>query len=187
MLDRAIKFAVDAHSGVERRGKGFPYIVHPLEAMTIVATMTSDQSMLSAAVLHDTMEDTPVTVEDIRREFGDKVAEYVLAETGPYSQTGQDVSWRTRKQAAMDRLEHSCAEAKIVALGDKLSNMRAIARDWITQGDAVWDKFHTTGGKPDHEWHYRTLAKVLSCLDGTEAYKEFIHLINNIFGNEKEI
>lgn len=187
LLDRAIKFAVDAHAGVERRGKGFPYIVHPLEAMAIVATMTSDQNMLAAAALHDTVEDTPVTIEDIRREFGDTVAEYVEAETGPYAETNTDIPWRTRKQAAMDRLEQASEKAKMVALGDKLSNMRAIASDWAAQGDAIWDKFHTVGGRKDHEWHYRHLAKVLSCLDGMAAYKEFIYLINSTFGNEKNI
>ena len=53
LLDRAIIFAVNAHQGVERKGKGFPYIVHPMEAMSIVATMTNDQELLAAAVLHD--------------------------------------------------------------------------------------------------------------------------------------
>ena len=53
LLDRAILFAVRCHSGVERRGKGFPYIVHPMEAMAIAATMTADQEVLAAATLHD--------------------------------------------------------------------------------------------------------------------------------------
>ena len=53
LLDRAIEFAVHAHAGIERRGKGFPYIVHPMEAVEIVATMTSDQELLAAAVLQD--------------------------------------------------------------------------------------------------------------------------------------
>ncbi len=76
-LDRAIIFAVKAHAGTERRGKGFPYIVHPMEAMEIVATMTPDQELLAAAALHDTVEDTSVTIEDIRAQFGDRVASLV--------------------------------------------------------------------------------------------------------------
>ena len=54
VLDKAIVFAVKAHAGTERRGKGFPYIVHPMEAVEIVATMTTDQELLAAAILHDT-------------------------------------------------------------------------------------------------------------------------------------
>ena len=60
LLDRAIIFAVKAHAGTERRGKGFPYIVHPMEAVEIVATITPDQELLAAAALHDTVEDTDV-------------------------------------------------------------------------------------------------------------------------------
>ena len=80
LLDRAIVFAVKAHAGTERRGKGFPYIVHPLEAMEIVSTITADQELLAAAVLHDTVEDTEVTEERIRQEFGDRVASIVASE-----------------------------------------------------------------------------------------------------------
>ncbi|MBR1412565.1 MAG: bifunctional (p)ppGpp synthetase/guanosine-3',5'-bis(diphosphate) 3'-pyrophosphohydrolase, partial [Prevotella sp.] len=68
LLDRAIVFAVHAHAGTERRGKGFPYIVHPMEAVEIDATMTSDQELLAPAVLQDTVEDTDTTVEQIRTE-----------------------------------------------------------------------------------------------------------------------
>ena len=81
LLDRAIIFAVRAHAGTERRGKGFPYIVHPMEAVEIVATMTADQELLAAAALHDTVEDTDITIEQIRAEFGDRVASLVAAES----------------------------------------------------------------------------------------------------------
>ena len=81
LLDRAILFAVKAHAGTERRGKGFPYIVHPMEAMEIVATITPDQELLAAAALHDTVEDTDVTVEQIREEFGERIANLVASES----------------------------------------------------------------------------------------------------------
>ena len=192
VLDRAILFAVKAHSGTERRGKGYPYIVHPLEAVEIVATMTKDQELLAAAVLHDTVEDTDVTVDQIRAEFGDRVAALVAAETDEIpGQAGNDVmagadrpseeeTWHARKQAAIDRLAKASREAKIVALGDKLSNMRAIARDYAVQGDALWNLFHAKDPN-DHEWHYRGLANALKELDGTFAYQEFVKLINQVF------
>ena len=63
LLDRAITFAVKAHANTERNGKGYPYIVHPMEAVVIVATMTSDQELLAAAALHDTVEDTDARFE----------------------------------------------------------------------------------------------------------------------------
>jgi myo-inositol-1(or 4)-monophosphatase len=181
LLDRAIVFAVRAHAGTERRGKGFPYIVHPMEAVEIVATMTPDQEMLAAAALHDTVEDTDVTIEQIQAEFGDRVASFVAAESDESHQSRDSVeNWRARKQAAIDRLASASHDAKIVALGDKLSNMRAIARDYAEQGDQLWDLFHAKDPR-DHEWHYRGLADSLSELRDTFAYKEFVQLINQVF------
>ena len=181
LLDRAILFAVKAHAGTERRGKGFPYIVHPMEAMEIVATITPDQELLAAAALHDTVEDTDVTVEQIREEFGERIANLVASESDIMieGQTEEE-SWHARKQAAIDRLAHASRDAKIVALGDKLSNMRAIARDYAEQGDKLWDLFHAKDPK-DHEWHYRGLAASLSELRDTFAYKEFEQLIDQVF------
>ena len=175
-------FAVRAHAGTERRGKGFPYIVHPMEAVEIVATMTPDQELLAAAALHDTVEDTDVTIEQIRSEFGERVASFVAAESDePHQRPDSVENWRARKQAAIDRLAHASRDAKIVALGDKLSNMRAIARDYAEQGDRLWDLFHAKDPK-DHEWHYRGLADALSELRDTFAYKEFEYLIHQVFG-----
>ena len=105
LLDRAIIFAVKAHSGTERRGKGFPYIVHPMEAVEIVSTMTSDQELLAVAALHDTVEDTSVTIDQIRKEFGDRIASIVDTESdkGIDGRSEED-SWHDRKKAAMERL-----------------------------------------------------------------------------------
>ena len=181
VLDRAIIFAVKAHAGTERRGKGYPYIVHPLEAVEIVATMSKDQELLAAAALHDTVEDTDITVEQIRSEFGDRIAALVAIESDEIpAGISEEDSWHSRKQAAIDRLAKASREAKIVALGDKLSNMRAIARDFADQGDALWNLFHAKEPK-DHEWHYRGLAEALKELDGTYAYQEFVKLINQVF------
>ena len=182
LLDRAVVFAVRAHAGTERRGKGFPYIVHPLEAVGIVATMTSDQELLSAAVLHDTVEDTDITLEQIRAEFGNRIASLVATDTDmPVGEMNLEKNWRIRKQTAIDRLASASRDAKIVALGDKLSNMRAIARDYSIQGDALWNLFRVKERK-DHEWHYRGLVSALSELNDTFAYKEFSQLVDEVFG-----
>lgn len=181
LLDRAIIFAVHAHAGTERRGKGYPYIIHPMEAVEIVATMTADQELLAAAALHDTVEDTDVTVEQLRDEFGERIASLVADESDEMPEDmSEEASWHLRKQAAIDRLSKASHDAKMVALGDKLSNMRAIARDYAEMGDALWNRFHVKDPK-DHEWHYRGLANALRDLDRTKAYREFESLINQVF------
>lgn len=182
VLDKAIVFAVKAHAGTERRGKGFPYIVHPLEAVEIVATMTTDQELLAAAALHDTVEDTDVTLDDIRREFGDRVAKLVEEESDVFMEGVSEAdSWHERKQAAIDRLSCASRDAKMVALGDKLSNARIIYRDFVQKGDKLWSIFHVKDVK-EHEWHYRGLASSLKELEGTFAYTEFTDLVEKIFG-----
>lgn len=186
LLDRAIVFAVRAHHNTERRGKGFPYIVHPMEAVEIVATITSDQELLAAAALHDTVEDTDVTVEQLRQEFGDRIASLVQDESDKSIEGVSEAdSWHERKQAAIDRLAAASRDAKIVAMGDKLSNMRAIARDYAMKGDTLWQIFHVTD-KASHEWHYRGLASSLSELHDTFAYREFVALVEQVFGREEK-
>ena len=183
LLDRAIVFAVKAHAGTERRGKGFPYIIHPMEAMEIVATMTTDQELLAAAALHDTVEDTEVTIEDLRAEFGEKIASLVAQESEEMPEgVSEEESWHDRKQVAIDRLAKASHDAKIVALGDKLSNMRAIARDYAEMGDRLWGRFHAKDPK-EHEWHYRGLANSLRELQDTDAFQEFESLINKVFSH----
>lgn len=81
LLDEAIRFAVQAHSGQPRKGTNMPYILHPLEAAAIVATMTDDLEIIAAAVLHDTLEDAHISVDEITEKFGQCVADIVNSET----------------------------------------------------------------------------------------------------------
>lgn len=185
LLDRAIRFAVKAHAGTERRNCALPYIVHPLEAMTIAATITSDQAVLAAAVLHDVVEDTDVDIDRIRRSFGARIAALVDTESDRFPVgESEEESWHARKKASLERLRNASRDAKIVALGDKLSNMRAIARDEKELGAAFWNRFHIKE-KSAHAQRYRELVDALKELSDSFAYQEFKHLVEVVFGDEK--
>lgn len=180
-LDRALAFAIKAHSGVERRGKGFPYIVHPLEAVAIVASITADQELLAAAALHDVVEDTEYTVEDIRKNFGDRVANLVSVESDLVVEgKSESESWVERKQFAINRLSKLDRDGKIVSIGDKLSNARAMLQDYETMGEELWKKFHVSDPKL-HKWHYEGLRDSLSELKGTYAFEEFSEIVDKLF------
>lgn len=181
LLDRAITFAVKAHQGMERKGKGFPYIVHPMEAVCIVATMTNDQELMAAAALHDVIEDTDTTADDLKKEFGERVAMLVEAESDDKTGGSKAETWHQRKQDTLDRLRNADLDIKIVALGDKLSNMRAIAHDYAVLGDELWNRF-TVKDPAEHAWRYHALAEALNDLSDTDAYKEFHTLVNKTFG-----
>lgn len=178
LFDKAAIFAVEAHQGTERRGKGYPYIIHPMEAASIVSTITNDQEMLAAAILHDTVEDTEVTIEQIREQFGDRVAELVQHETAP---SDESLTWREKKTAQLKQLANAPYDSKVVALGDKLSNMRGIAWDYRKIGDEVWKLFHAPKGKSDVEWYYRSLAEAMLELKETLAYQEYVDLLEEVF------
>lgn len=181
LFDKAAQFAIRAHANSERRGKGFPYIIHPMEAAAIVSTITSDQELLAAAILHDVVEDTDVNVNEIEKEFGPRIAQLVASESDLVVEgKSEQESWRERKQYAIDRLAKSSHDAKIVAMGDKLSNLRAIARDYEKMGDELWKIFHAPHPS-DHAWHYRGLGRALSELSDTAAYREFQELLDKIF------
>lgn len=181
LLDRAITFAVKAHQGMERKGKGFPYIIHPMEAVCIVATMTNDQELLAAAALHDVIEDTDTTADDLKKEFGERVAMLVEAESDDKTGGSKADTWHQRKQDTLDRLRNADLDIKIVVLGDKLSNMRAIAHDYAVLGDELWNRF-TVKDPAEHAWRYHALAEALNDLSDTDAYKEFHTLVNKTFG-----
>lgn len=177
LFDRAAKFAIDAHRGAGRKGKGYPYILHPMEAAGIVASLTTDPEMLAAAILHDTIEDTGVTIEQIRQEFGDRVATLVQHETSPLP---HEAPWRDRKQAQADLIASSPRDSKVVALGDKLSNLRIIVADYREIGDALWSRFKAPNGKEDIVWYYSKLADAMAELSDTAPYKEFCQLLTVI-------
>lgn len=182
LVDKAIVFATNAHQGTERRGKGYPYILHPLEAMAIVATIDNDPDLLAAAVLHDTVEDTEVTLEDLQREFGTHIAALVADETDVRTlPDGRELTWQERKKRDMDNLAAASREVKIVAMGDKLSNMRAISRDYRRKGDEVWQMFHVKD-KATHAWRYKGLRDALRELSDTFAFQEFDRLVKEVFG-----
>ena len=182
VFEKAVVFALNAHSGQKRKLEDIPYFLHPAEAAAIASTLTDDRETLAAVMLHDTVEDTDTTLDDIRREFGDRIAALVGAETEPAcTEMSRADSWRYRKESSLKELsECTDREVKIMWLSDKLSNMRAFYRHYIVEGDAIWQKLnHNDIG--DQEWYYRSIAECLSEFDGMHAYIEYTYLLNLVF------
>jgi myo-inositol-1(or 4)-monophosphatase len=115
--------------------------------------------------------------------FGDRVADMVGADSNPPHREGD--TWYSRKQEAIDRLAAASRDAQMVAMGDKLSNLRSIANDYKKHGDDLWKRFKAPKGKADLAWYYSGLAKALSPLASTAAHKEFVDLLEKTFINTK--
>ena len=182
-LSHAVGFAPRAHSSQVRKGSDMPYIVHPVEAMSICASFTDDVEVLAAAVLHDVVEDTDATIDDVRECFGERVAALVAGESEdkreglPPAET-----WRLRKEESIEHLKSAEDPGiRMVCLGDKLSNIRSIQRDLDVLGSAFWQRFNQKDPK-EHAWYYRTLACVLKDeLGQTEAWNEYSQRVRAVF------
>ena len=176
MVSKAIVFATKAHEGQFRKATKIPYILHPMECAVIISGMTTDEEMIAASLLHDTVEDCDVTIEDIRREFGSRVAQFVARESEDKSK-----SWQERKQTTIDQLSSHTKEECMLVLADKLSNIRSIARDYKELGETLWDRFHEKR-KERIGWYYKSIAEKLTCLSEYEQYAEYCRLVEQIFG-----
>ncbi len=156
MLFPAIEFAARAHAGQYRKGTRLPYIVHPLAVASILIEAGCPEAMVVAALLHDTVEDTAVTLDDIRGTFGDEVVRLVEAASEP----DQGARWEQRKRHTMEHLHTAPADVLLLACADKLDNIRSIRRDLDLHGDVAWSRFSRPMEK--QRWYYQTLAGILT-------------------------
>lgn len=181
VLDRAIVFATEAHEGQYRKGTDIAYILHPLEAATIVGTMTTDSEVIAGAVLHDVVEDTDITINEIYEMFGERVACLVDSESEDKREhLAAQSTWKIRKQETLDHLKNAPLDVKMITLGDKLSNIRAINRDYNAIGDILWQRFNQKD-KNEHYWYYQSIADCLSELSEYHLYQEYCELLKKTF------
>ena len=184
VIERAIIFAASWHKGAIRKGSHLPYIIHPIETMMLVAKMTSDNDVIAAASLHDVIEDTACTVEELREEFGDRITELVLMESENKRQGESKAStWKVRKQENLNREMHAPIEAKLIMLADKVSNMRSTLNDYRISQDDIWKKFNMQDRK-EQEWYYRSVAEVLKELADQPLYQEYLQILDEVFASK---
>jgi len=155
MLFKAIEFAAHAHSGQYRKATRLPYILHPLNVARILIEHECRESVVVAGVLHDTVEDTSVTLADIEAAFGAEVARLVR---GASEENKQDV-WERRKQRFITSLRQADEDTLLVVCADKLDNLRSIRRDYEKLGEALWSRF--TRAREQQHWYFTEVLKVL--------------------------
>ncbi len=183
LIEEAIIYATSLHQGKVRKVEKIPAILHPLEVAQILATMTDDSEVIAAGVLHDVVEDTAGTLEEIKKRFGERVALLVESETEPdFPQEDRKESWKKRKELSLQKLKNGADPGiKMLWLADKLANIRSVAREYSERGEKVWSYFNQKDPLM-HLWYYRTVAELTELeLNRTGAYKELIKHINFIW------
>lgn len=150
----AIQFAASAHSGQYRKGTNVPYLIHPMRAAATLLDAGCRETLAVAAVLHDTVEDCFVTYDQIRTLFGDEVTELVRGASEP----DKAASWEERKQHTIDLLKTAHEDLLLVAIADKIDNIRSIREDFALRGEGAWARFKR--GRAQQRWYYESLADV---------------------------
>jgi (p)ppGpp synthase/HD superfamily hydrolase len=152
---RAFAFAVDRHGDQTRKGTTIPYVSHVLAVAALVLEDGGSWEDAAAALLHDTLEDTATTPDELRDAFGPYVARIVEGCSDRLSRA-DTTPWRERKVAYLTRLPDESEEVLRVSVADKLHNSRSIVDDLRTGGVATLDRFN--GGREGTLWYYETLA-----------------------------
>ncbi len=183
LVDKAIIFATNAFENQVRKVRATPTILHSLEVGCIVASMSDDQNVIAAGILHDVVEDANVTFDTLKEEFGEYVAKLVSSDTEDKREDmPKEESWYLRKKDTLDLIEKSKdINEKIIILGDKLSNIRSIANDISSyKGDNFFDQFNQKNPLM-HYWYYNEIRKLLSDLKSYPAYQEYDSLVKKVF------
>lgn len=184
-LSEAISFAARCHDGMLRKGTDTPYIVHPMEAAAIAAALTSDEDILCACVLHDVAEDCGVTECELAERFGARTAQLVMSET-QLCEGDRRLTWEIRKRGALERIKNGDRAVKLIALSDKLSNLRAIHRDYERDAERMFERFHQHD-KRKHAWYYLSVVELLREEFGqTREWQEMHMHAQCIFGSDAQ-
>ncbi len=183
-IDKAIRFAAKKHAGQRRKGTDIPYMTHVVEVMEIVSRMTEDENVRIAALLHDTLEDTQTKKEELKKAFGCKVADLVASES-ENKREGQpaEETWIDRKWETIQHLKKACTNVRMIALGDKLSNIRAMYRDYQAIGEELWKRFNQHNPVL-HGWYYCSIRDVLGkddIIKQNRSFEEYSDLCEKVF------
>lgn len=156
VVEQAFRFAARAHRDHFRKASDLPYVVHPAAvSMLLQKSGFDDPEILAAALLHDTVEDTDASIEDVAREFTDRVAQLVSAVTEEKrDDAGRKRSWEERKQLHIDHLCKAESDVCAIVLADKLHNLYSMLFD-LNAGEELWQRFGAS--KERIEWYHSSM------------------------------
>ena len=159
-IEEAIEVAAEAHQGQFRKGTRTPYITHPYAVGLILMEAGCPEAVIVAGILHDTVEDTDLTLEFIQEHFGEHVAGIVDG-----CSENKALRWRARKTDRIESLRNASQEVCTVTCADKLHNLRTIISEHDVIGETVWERFH--GEVEDQAWYYRSVLGAISERDAS--------------------
>lgn len=179
-VEQAIRAASVLHKDQVRKGSvPYPYITHLFAVATIVSDYTNDEDTIVAALLHDTIEDTDYTVEELRDDFGGSVCDIVVALTEPPVEGTDKKNFEFQKKQYVKQLKDASERALIVAAADKIHNMRSIVEEYYEDHSSFLSHFGPN--IEDRVLMYQEISNVLNRRLKNTILSEF----NNVFTEYK--
>lgn len=174
----ALALATDVHTGQSRKGTSVPYVSHVLGVCSLVLEDGGSEDEAIGALLHDAVEDgggRPM-LDEIRRRFGERVAEIVWA----CSDTDETPKppWKERKTRYIEHVRQAGPDARRVSCADKLHNARSILRDYRALGERLWDRFTASGDET--LWYYRELIAAFRQPDRSPLVAELERVVSEL-------
>jgi (p)ppGpp synthase/HD superfamily hydrolase len=167
MLDRALILAARAHRDQVRKGSDVPYVQHPVHVAILLLKHGLDEPVVIAGLLHDVVEDTSVTLDEVRAEFGERVADLVGAVSEKKEDSTGHRPWRVRKEEQLAMLAQAPLDVVALKTADALHNGMTTLRDVRARGEEAWSRFNAP--KSDQLWIYRAVADVVRARLGDHA------------------
>ncbi len=192
-IEQAIRAAAVLHHDQNRKGSmPFPYITHLMSVAFILHDYTDNEDVIVAALLHDAIEDTDYTLEELEEDFGGTVRELVDALSEKKTDGDRKLTWAEKKKGYAAQLKKGPKEAVMIAAADKAHNFRTIVEEYYEAPHRFLQDF---GKNLDERIEvYQTIANVINNrLEGPllnefnhvfESYKEFIYAVQK--SQEKE-
>jgi (p)ppGpp synthase/HD superfamily hydrolase len=175
VIEKALQTASRSHEGQYRKNTDIPYIIHPVAVGMMLMKAGYSDEVVAAGILHDTVEDTPLTLEDIKEEFGAKIVEIVEGSSEP----DKSLPWKARKEHTIEFLKTASEDVRAVVCADKLHNIRSIIRDYEQVGEEVWSKFNA--GKEQQKWYYTNVVDSLGAQSSFELLIELRKEVDKLF------
>ena len=196
LKEKAKLFAINAHMGQIRKSEpDKPMIIHPISVGMLLEEYGYDESVVAAGYLHDVVEDTKYTIEDIKREFGNEVANLVMGASEP----DKSLSWEERKAHTIEETKKLPLKNKSVICADKINNLEDLMLKFQKSGKRDFSAFKR--GEEQQKWYYTNVYESLiygedenlpifkrlkNVLDIVFAEKEDLYLRDTIFDDNRE-
>jgi len=181
-IEQGIRAAAVLHQDHQRKGVApYPYVTHPFSVSCIISDYTDDEDVIIAGLLHDTLEDTDYTPEELQDDFGPRVREIVEGVTEPPTHNPESGdAWMRGKAEYVRKLKNGKQEPLIVAAADKIHNMRSMIEEYHGNPQAFVRDF---GGTFETRMRiYQDISNILN----RNLKNDILHEFNHVFDEYKK-